>query len=116
MAGATSSFEGVLSDFPTPILPKIDREPTIEGLINLHQLISENAASVASNLGGGGQEHLAMTMTVEEYRSQTVFAFVPLHYTTLFRSILCNFAYGSFHRVCTGVQTYKPCEMIHQWG
>ena len=44
----------------------------------MHQLISENAAAVASNLGGGGQEHLAMTMTVEEYRSQTVFAFVPL--------------------------------------
>ena len=47
MAGATISVKGVLADFPTPILPKIGGEPTREGLIDLHQLVSDNAASVA---------------------------------------------------------------------
>ena len=53
MSGATSSVEGVLAEFLTLILPKIDKKPTREGLINIHLLVSENAASVASNLGGG---------------------------------------------------------------
>ena len=50
MMGATSSAEGVLADFPTPILPKIGGEPTIEGLIKLHQFVGENVLSVLSNL------------------------------------------------------------------
>ena len=53
MDGATSSVKGVLANFLTPTLPKIDGEPTRSGLINLHQLISGNAASMASKLGGG---------------------------------------------------------------
>ena len=50
MAGTTSSVEGVLTDFPTPIIPKISREPTREALINLHQLISGNTVSVESKI------------------------------------------------------------------
>ena len=51
--GATSSVKGVLADFLTHFLPKVDRETTREGLIDLHRLVSGNAASVASKLGGG---------------------------------------------------------------
>ena len=58
-----SSVEGVLTDFPTPILPKIGGEPKIEGLIHLHRLISGNVASMASNLGVGWHGHLALTIT-----------------------------------------------------
>ena len=36
MVGATSSVNGILTDFPAPILPKIEGEPTREGLIDLH--------------------------------------------------------------------------------
>ena len=79
MAGARSSFKGVLADFPMSILSKIYGEPTREGLIDLHKLISGNAASVASNQGGGQHGHLALTMTAYEYRSHTGFAFVPPH-------------------------------------
>ena len=71
MAGAMSSVEGVCEDFLKPILPKIDIEQTIEGLIDIHQLISGNAAYMASNLGGGRHGHLALTMTAEEYMGQT---------------------------------------------
>ena len=79
MGGATSSIEGFLADFLTPIFSKIDRETTREGLIDLHLLISGNATSVASNLGGGRHLHLALMMTASEYRIQTGFVFVPLH-------------------------------------
>ena len=47
MAGAKIISEGVFTDFLTPIIPKIGREPTIEALIELHQLISGNVPSVA---------------------------------------------------------------------
>ena len=63
MVRATSSVDRFLADFPTHILPKINRETTREGLIDLHQLIIGNAASVASNLGEGRHRHLALTMT-----------------------------------------------------
>ena len=67
MAGLSSSAEGVLTDFLVHILPKIYGEPTREGLIDIHRFISGNAASVASNIGGGRHGHLSLTMTEEEY-------------------------------------------------
>ena len=77
MAGTKRIIEGVLSDFSTPIITKIGREPKRESLIELHQLISGNAASVASNLGGGRHGQLVLTTTDEEYMSQKRYAFVP---------------------------------------
>ena len=65
MVGATSSVEGVLEEFLTSILPKISGEPTREGLIEIHILISGNAASMASNLGGGRHKHLLLKMTAK---------------------------------------------------
>ena len=77
--GATISVWGVLPDFRTPILPNIGGEPTREGLIEIHQLISGNAESLALNLGGGRQGHLSLTITAKEYMEQTEFVFVPMH-------------------------------------
>ena len=79
MVGATSSVKGFLVGFLTHILPKIDREPTREVLIDLHQLSSGDAASVESNLGGGQHGHLVLMMTAEEYRAQAEFSFLPPH-------------------------------------
>ena len=79
MAGATSSVEGVLADFTTPILPKIGGEPTREGLIKIHQLRSEIVASVASNLGGGRHGNLVLMIMAEEYMEQIGTAFVLPH-------------------------------------
>ena len=79
MVGATSIIERVFAGFLTPILPNIGREPTREALIDLHQLISGNAALVALNLGGGRSRHLTLTMTDKEYIEQTGYAFVPPH-------------------------------------
>ena len=77
MVVITSSVEGFLADFLTPILPKIGREPTREGLIDIHRLISGNAAYMESNFRGGQHGHSTLTMTAEEYMEQTVFSFVP---------------------------------------
>ena len=62
MAETYISAEGVLAEFPMPILPNIGGETTREALIELYRLISGNAASMASNLGGGRHEHLALAM------------------------------------------------------
>ena len=69
IAGAKISLEGVLADFPTPIFPKIDGELTREGLVDIHQLISGNVKSVASNIRGGQHSHIALTITSKEYRT-----------------------------------------------
>ena len=79
MAGATSSVEGVFEDFLTTILQNIGGEPTRESLINLHQLISGNAASVTSNLRGFWHRYLVLMMTNEEYIEHTGYKFVPPH-------------------------------------
>ena len=63
MVSKTSSAKGVLADFSMLILAKIGREPIIEDLIELHHLISGNAASVASNLRGGRNRHLILITT-----------------------------------------------------
>ena len=77
MVWTTSSVEGVLTDFPTPILPKIGGEPTREVLIDLHQFISGKLVYVASNPGEGRNGRLALTMISKEYMAQTVYVFVP---------------------------------------
>ena len=79
MAGSTTSIKGFLVDFLTPILQNIGGEPTRKVLIELHRLISGNAASVSLNLGGGRHGHPALTMTSKDYASQTGFLFVMLH-------------------------------------
>ena len=67
MAGATTSVEGFLADFLTPILPKIGGEPTREGLTKLQRLVSGNAVSLSLNLGEGRQRHLTLKITSKDY-------------------------------------------------
>ena len=69
MVRETSSIEGVLVDFPTPIISNIGGIPTRESLIDLHELVSGNVVSVASNLGGGRHRHLTLTTTSNKYTS-----------------------------------------------
>ena len=71
IAGATSNAKGVLANFPTPILPKIGKEPTRESLINLHGFISGSVVCVESNLGGIRYGRLALTMASKVYMEQT---------------------------------------------
>ena len=48
-------------------------------MIDLHQLISGNVASVASNLEGFRNRYLALAITVRKYTKQTGYVFLPLH-------------------------------------
>ena len=77
MTGTTSSTKGVLRDFPTMIISKIGREPTRESLIDLYWSISGNESSLVLNLGGGRNGHLMLTITKEDYISQTGYTFLP---------------------------------------
>ena len=79
MAGTTSIIKGVLADFLTLILPKIGGDPRREALIELHWLISVNLESGESNLGGGPNGHLTLTITAQYYMAQTGYAFVTPH-------------------------------------
>ena len=90
MAGAPSSVKGVLANFATPILTNIGRNLTSESLIDLHVLISGNATFVASNLGGGQNGNLALTMTAKEYTEQMGYSFVPPHNPVNLRTNVSN--------------------------
>ena len=79
MVGTKSSSKEVLAYFPTPILPNIGIDSTLEDLIEIHWLIIGNAASVESDLGGGRHGHLSLTMAADYYMSQIGYAFVPPH-------------------------------------
>ena len=79
MLGETSTAEGVLADFLTPMLPNIGGEPTIEALIKLHMLISRNVASMIYDLRGGLHRHLTLTMTVYYYIVQKGYTFLSYH-------------------------------------
>ena len=47
-------------------------------LINLHQIVSVNTASVASSFKGGRHGHLTLTMTSKEYTAHIGYTFVLL--------------------------------------
>ena len=79
MTGTTSRVKGVPTDLPTPILPNIGIDPTREALINLHQFISVNAASVVLNLGVDRNVHLALNITAKEYMAHTGYVFMLPH-------------------------------------
>ena len=79
MVVEATSIKGVLTEFLTPILMNIGGGPTREGLIDIDQLISGNAASVSSKLRGGRHVQLALKITRKEYASQTGFMFFQPH-------------------------------------
>ena len=90
IVGEISSVDGVLADFSSPILPKIGGDLTREALIDLHQLISGNAAPMALNLRGDRNVHLTLTTIAEEYMAQTVYMFVPPNNPDNFPPIMGN--------------------------
>ena len=115
MAGSTISVKGFLADFLTPILPKIYGELSREVLIDLHQLIIGNVASMVLNLGGGRHIHLALTMTDDEYRVQTGFAFVPPHNSGKYPQSMGS-AQEQALRTKTFRQNPAPFLQIHRRG
>ena len=76
-AGSTSSIKGVLVDLLTPTISNIIREPAREALIDIHFIISSNAESSVSDLGGGRHDHLASTMSLDYYLNHMEHTFIP---------------------------------------
>jgi hypothetical protein len=59
--------EEIINGFPNPILPKIDHEPTFEGIQITTRLFNANAISIPSMAGGGAHGYLGIIMTQVEY-------------------------------------------------
>ena len=69
MVGKMNSAGLFLANFPILKVPKIGGDLTKASIIEVHWLISGNAASVTSNLVGGQHVHLTLIMTAENYIS-----------------------------------------------
>ena len=77
-----------------------------DAIVKLHFFISYNMASISTNLGGGGHDHLALTMATDNYLTQTGHAFSP--HT---QSGLLNFYPGNLSRTYARDRTL-PSEPI----
>ena len=51
----------------------------MEALIDIHFIISPNAESSVSNLGGVRHGHLALTMAADDYLTHMEHTFIPPH-------------------------------------
>jgi hypothetical protein len=59
--------EEIINGSPTPVLPKIDNEPTFEDIHVTTHLLNVNALLVPSMVGGCTHDHLGIIMTQVEY-------------------------------------------------
>ena len=67
----------IVEGFPNPIIPKISGKPNFEQLQQLVKLLKQNAASVATTLGGGLLGHLGILLTILEYATVSNTPFAP---------------------------------------
>jgi hypothetical protein len=63
------TIEEIISGFPNPVLPKIDKEPTFKDIQVTTRLLNAHAISVSSMVGGGAHGNLGIIMTQVEYAS-----------------------------------------------
>ena len=93
-------------DILIPVKPKIARELTRESLININQLISWNAASMASNFGGVQPSHLTLTIPTEDYLAHMGHTLITPHNTVNFPKVIEteNFQQNqAFFECCTTI-------------
>ena len=67
MASSVPSPESFIESFPHPIIPKITGLPTYQTLSETKRLLAANAASVASNRGGGSNGYLGIILSPAVY-------------------------------------------------
>ena len=80
---AAPSVDKLAESFENPHIPTIDGEPTYATLHGMHDLLEFNAASVATNLGGGTLGHLFLTLSPTVYSTlSTTIVVVPLNTST----------------------------------
>jgi hypothetical protein len=61
------TVEEIINQFPNPVLPKIDHEPTCKYIQVTTRLLNANTISIPSMAGGGAHGHLGIIMTQVEY-------------------------------------------------
>ena len=74
---AATSVDSFLEGFPHPVLTKIQGTPDYASLKVINDEMTENGASVHSNLGGGQLGHASLTLTPAIMGTLTTTAFLP---------------------------------------
>ena len=64
-----------IASFPNSNIPPLTGEPNYDTLHELRQLLKENAASVASNRGGGVHGYLSIVVSAAVYTTLSATAF-----------------------------------------
>ena len=64
---SNSNIDYVKTNFEYSVLTKVQGSPTYESLKKIKDELEANAATVPSDLGGGGHEHLRLVLTTIEY-------------------------------------------------
>ena len=112
----TTTVEKTIESFIHKTIPKVYGRPTYEKIAEVHRLLTANAASIKSSLGGGAFGHLGIMLEGTAYFTQTGAVFnapvfpgelpaYPPHATTRDMSILkgqweqTSQVYNTYHTV-----------------
>ena len=76
MTSTVQTPESFIESFPHPSLPKIIGLPTYTALSECKKALAANAASVASNRGGGANGYLGIILSPAVYATITPTPFV----------------------------------------
>ena len=74
---AAPTINKLVEIFENPQIPLIDGDPTYVTLQGMHELLTSNAASVATNLGCGTLGHLCLTLSPTVYATLLNTRLVP---------------------------------------
>ena len=78
------TVDSIVESFPYPTIPPVQGRPTHQSIQAFEKLLKENAASVATELGGGMHRHMGLTMEDAVYTAVTGHNWVPpVSYTHL---------------------------------
>ena len=71
------SVENITESFTTPNITKVSGEPTYKTIKDVEKKIITNAASIPSELGGGGHGFLGLVLNPHKYITVTGHVFQP---------------------------------------
>eukprot|EP00957_Ditylum_brightwellii_P150241 11441381-Ditylum_brightwellii.AAC.1 len=67
----------ITASFPHPVILRLPGDPTYEHIYEVNKILSKNAGSVQSTLGGGRHGLLGLTIRPADYTQETGHAFIP---------------------------------------
>ena len=102
--------EAFIESFPNPVIPKIEVIPTYESIANVRSLLSANAASVASQRGGGNNGYLGIVLSDAVYTTVSGIPWVSPQYPGAMPNIPANATAAQ-----TGEVVRQHTEALRDW-